>query len=206
MKDYRPPLNPKIDYGLFLIRKSTNLSSKLISSLSLHIGNNIISFERLFKGKESALLVYAPRDLLLPLNSELDLLEMEEYITQSTKYSIYSWEFDLKSDVTQSENLFEDFPQLGDDEQFWLQLILITSKKGEPIFRGKIRAVILSKDSPSQSELIKKLQNFAAKYLVKLPKAFSDEQILDFYKARNTGELAQQVILNSEQVLKFLKV
>src|SRR5437879_11025899 len=72
---------PKENQALFLIRNSQALNSELLTKLHQFSfeRNFTFSLERLFKGPESALVIYGSRELegLLP---ELGLLELEDYL------------------------------------------------------------------------------------------------------------------------------
>lgn len=204
MKDYQPPLDSKKDYGLFLIRKNASLSLDLLSQLLENLDSNLISFERLFRGGESALLIYGPKVKLAKFQSDLDLLEMEDYTLGINLDSIYAWEFGLRADLEDLENFFEDFPKLSQSEQFWWQIIIKPIKKVGKIYQGNIRAVLWSANSHLTNQLVKTLQNLAPKYLIKLPKAYSNKQIINFYLERNMNSTKQN--LNPRQILKLLKI
>lgn len=204
MKDYQLPLDSKLEYGLFLIRKTSNLSLDLLSELLKSLDNNLISFERLFKGGEAALLIYGPKDQLVKLQPDLDLLEMEDYTLNLKVDSLSAWEFGIRADLERKENLFEDFPKLSEAEQFWWQIIIRPLQKDEKVFKGNIRAVVLSDNPDLRRKLVITLQNLASQYLIKLPKAYSNKQIMNFYIERNMSPTKQN--LNLRQILKLLKV
>ncbi|MBI2600289.1 hypothetical protein HYW43_05220 [Candidatus Daviesbacteria bacterium] len=231
MKDYQEiPSQAGEEYGIFLIRKPFQFSSDVLASLHrdcLNLGL-IISFERLVKGAKSALVIYGPKKLLVNHQKMLDLLELEDYATNA-KDGISAWEVGLrgsKKPTTEDvKNYFKMFPSLSENEQFWWQLVLSPNKetvfpdgnketlfpdgnKDLPnttkSFQAQIRAVLLSPDQDKRVNLAKMLQNLVPEKLTKLPKAFSDAQIIDFYQKRSLRRDKNNPLLTSEEVLQLL--
>jgi len=128
MKDYQ--LQPKVKssgYGLFLIRNPANLTKVLDHLHALtQDSQQIISFERLFKGAKSALVMFAPNSISANLSSSLNLLELEEY-TKLDSARVFAWEVGCKDQASfhlSKVNTFESMPEFKDSEQFWWQIIL----------------------------------------------------------------------------------
>lgn len=184
MKDFTDiPQNAKQEYGLFLIRKIQGFNATLLSHLNEKLleSGSILSIERLFKGKKSALVVYGPRKILLSLNHVLDLLELEDYTDVNVGH-ISAWEIGIKDQSIEwmsGQNIFANLPQFLDSEQFWWQLILNGS------FNLQITAVLISADGQRRTGLTQSLQSLNLQVLIKLPKAFSNPQFLDFYQKRS---------------------
>lgn len=206
MRDYQQNLlDSELVYGLFLVRRTTNITQDFLDSLSKRLSGSLISFERLFKGNETTLLIFGPKEILLKFYPQLDLLEIEDYAVKKQDVSSLSgWEFTFKNGLFSKERLYENFPKLSNEEEFWLQFILRPVK--DKVFRGKIRAIIFSKDSVSKATLADSLQNLSPKHLIKLPKAYSDKQIVDFYIRRDSGQQETQVTLNASQVLNLIRI
>lgn len=205
MKDFQPKMDSKLDYGLFLIRKTSFVSPDFLAALFKTSSDNLVSFERLFKGNKCTLLIYGPKNILARFNIDLDLLEMEDYTQNINIDSIHAWEFGLRGDLEEIGNLFEDFPKLSrTDEIFWQIILKPTFKKGQLQLKGNIRTVILSDDPPSIFKLAQSIQNLAPLKLIKLPKSYSNQQIMNFYRERILGPTKQNFSL--EQVLKLIKV
>lgn len=181
------------DYGLFLIRNKQGLTDQTFISIYAYLQktNLSISFERLFKGGESALVIFGPRKLLMQLAEMLDLLELEDY-TKIKEGA--AWEVGIKGDVDRLSS-----PQLMEDEQVWWQVILWTDskKRSDVWFKPQIRVVKISAD-PSLLEL--------PDNLVKLPKAFSNQQVLAFYQKRSFQKDNENISLNLNQIQKFLRI
>lgn len=203
MKDYQSPLPSKVEYGLFLIRQTSAISEDFLS-LFFEKGDSLISFERLFKGDKCTLLIYGPKNILVRFNTQLNLLEMEDYTDNINLDSIYAWEFGLRGNLAEIGNLFEDFPKLSESEQIFWQIILKPLKKGDGVFKGNIRVAVLSDDPNLKAKHVRALQNLAPQYLVKLPKAYSNKQIINFYIERSMDPTKQN--LNPRQILKLLKI
>lgn len=206
MKDYQQTfLDSKVVYGLFLVRKSAFITQDFLDSLSKRLNRSLISFERLFKGNETTLLIYGPREILLKFYPQLDLLEIEDYAVKRAEVSCLSgWEFTIRGDLFPANSLYENFPKMSASEEFWFQLIIQPAKN--KVFRGNIRALIFSPNSVSGTNLVRSLQNLSPKHLIKLPKAYSDKQIADSFARRDPGGQKTQVTLNSDQVLKLVRI
>lgn len=182
------PQEKKDHYGLFLIRNPIALNVSLLDSLHERIIKMglIISLERLIKGRESALVIFGPKEVLRHFVSVLNLLELEDY-TRNLNDQISAWEMGLKSpDKEVIENSFESFPLLEKDEQFWWQIVLLAKEDGgDKYFESQIRAVVLCSDDRRRVKLASILQNSNAGRLIKVPKPFTSLQIFEFYRKRS---------------------
>lgn len=124
---------PEVDTSLYLIRNKHKFSEALRLILhELQSSNLSIAFERLFKGKRSALVVFGPKKLLEKSVPILDLLELEDY-TNVDVNSISAWETGEKP---------KKLPELKDDEQMWWQLILWGN------LYAQIRCILVSQALP----------------------------------------------------------
>lgn len=120
--------------SLFLVRNPKAFARETLEYLQKGIkkGNQILSIERLYKGKKSALAVFGPRKLLEPLR-ELDLVELEDY-TKVSKKQVNAWEIKKTPPIAGRLNL-------SDDEQVWLQYVLQARDLG---FKLQMRVVHVS--------------------------------------------------------------
>lgn len=186
MRDYHEVPSPKREYSLFLIRQTNNLDEQLLNALLYEqkLENSLISFERLIKGNKSALVIFGPKQLLLSHQSTLNLLELEDY-TNIDKRQISVW------DVVEIKN----FPILEADEQFWYQLLLWPHKNN---FHLQTRVAIISTDPERRKSL--------SQGLIKLPKAFSNDQLLDFYQKRSFQKAERTNAISSAEVLQLLSI
>lgn len=199
MVDYQEiPAHAGEEYSLFLIKRPQELSVDLLSSLhhKLLAEGLIISFERLIKGSQAALVVYGPKTLLSQYKHTLDLLELEDYTNVDPRH-ISAWEVGIKHpDVP-------NFPPLSLDDQVWWQLAL-AAKKGD-FFHPHIRLIVVSSDDRRREILKQTLQDLSPDKFVKLPKDFSDTSLLDFYKKRGFRKDSNKN-LRPEEVINLLKV
>lgn len=199
MKDFTviPSFNK---YGLFLIREKQGLNEQTLNFIYNELTrlNLSISFERLFKGKESALVVYGPRSLLTKLAGILNLLELEDYTGVSNESRV--WEIGIKKSTSEVSD--KTLPNLSSEEQLWWQVILWIGK--DKLFRAQIRTVIVSFDSLKRKNLTQVLSSLPSPNLVKLPTAFSNTQLLDFYKKRSYQRLDKDSALDSKQIFRLL--
>lgn len=239
MKDYEQKPSLKDTYSLFLIKNPLGVVKVLDSlHLSLLQKSQLVSFERLFKGSQSALVIYGPKATLQIFNNDLNLLELEEY-TQADASLITAWEMgtkDLASFHLEKFNIFEGLPSLQDAEQWWWQLVLqpTTSsldlnlrkkrsfdlklqkifsahpelrqvadrKSQQKTYNAQIRTVLVSSDSKRREDLTAQLTNLANGKLVKIPKPFTSEQILDSYRQRSKSA-GLALIISTEEILNL---
>ncbi len=187
MRDYQE-IPKKDEYSLFLIRNSAALTSGFLDSFQKTLNGQVLSFERLIKGGQSALVVYGPRNLLLSQRQMLDLLELEDYVRVNNK-QISSWE------VVDHKKIFQSLPALSTTEQFWWQLLL--SPKNNK-YLGQIRVMVVSKDAERRRLVSERLN--------RLPKAFSNAQLLDFYSKRILRNDPNNLSLSSEEVVDLIRL
>ena len=200
MRDFADIPSIADEYSLFLIRKLDFLNKDLLDQLISNLlkQNKILSFERLFKGDQSALVVFGPRHLLLNHKAALDLLELEDYTDINVNH-ISAWEVGIKK-MSGEEKIFSNLPKLLENEQFWWQVIVSVSLKPQ------ITAMIVSADTVRRNTLREPLQHLEKEKVVKLPKAFSNSQLLDFYKARSLRGDNNNPVLNTEDFLDLLRI
>ncbi|MBI2020243.1 hypothetical protein HYS94_02375 [Candidatus Daviesbacteria bacterium] len=201
MRDYQEVGNPA-EYALFLIRKSAGLTEELLDNLfdDLFQKSQVLSLERLFKGQNSALTVFGPKDILLKYAQPLDLLELEDY-TNLPEDRLTVWEVTLKNSAPEDFS-FASFPKLLPDEQFFWQLVFKGKKnKGEKVFLGQIRLAVVVPDS-RRKQLISQLQN--VNHLLKIPRPFSQIKMWQFYQQRSLENQKDNLILTAQQVIKLI--
>ena len=153
MKDYTEIPSTK-DFGLFLIKQPNNFNQEFLNLIrnDLQKLNSIISFERLFKGKEVALVVYGSKKMLSKYTNILGLLELEDYSKLGEK-DLGVWEIGFKQLTMDNGQLTmgESLPQLLDNEQLWWQVIIANS------FKSQIKAAVVSEDPLKKQDLSKTL-------------------------------------------------
>lgn len=183
------------EYSLFLVRLFSGLTAEILNSIHQDIVKEglIISLERLFKGRKSALVIFGPRQVLLKYAHLLNLLELEDYTNVDREF-VQAWEVDMKN----VNRAYFDL-SLSEDEQVWWQLTL-KAKKME--FISQIRASVFAKDPSRRKDLSEALKN--ARGFAKIPKPFSSSQIFDFYHQRSLTLKDAQHFLTTEEIVKTL--
>lgn len=205
MRDYQEiPQKSTADYALFLIRQTENFNSNTLDSirkLLRHTGL-IISMERLFKGSQAALTIFGPKKILDQFIDELNLLELEDYASVLDSRHVSAWEVGVRDGAAFKKdalnNIFNNFPPLESDDQFFWQVVLGTHQ-------AQIRAVLYSKNPIRRKTLAPRLQNLSGG-LIKIPKPFSSEQMMDFYRLRSLSRDSKAPFLDSEDILRLLKI
>lgn len=213
MRDYHEiPEQSRLEYGLYLIRKTDNFHAGVLDNLRTLIAEQglIISIERLFKGKQAALTIFGPKKILEQFTQQLDLLELEDYSLNITHENTVVWEVGVKdvykANLSQIDSLFQNLPTLHIEDQFLWQIILSAKGKNSPHFQTQIRAVVYSPEPIRRKAVTALLQNLHIDKFVKVPRPFSPEQMMAFYKLRSLGKDSKGPVLGSGDVLRLLKV
>lgn len=195
MADYHEkPVNFHANYALFLIRSPQNFTSEVLTKLHREVLKDrfILSLEKLFRGKQEALVVYGPKMLLLPFGEALKLLEIEDYSkTIEVKKpggleGMVAWEAGIKnaSKILEAGQLFKELPKLEEREECWWQIVLQPTSQ-ESVFNSLVRVVVKAGEKRRAQALREdsiKAGNSVG--LSMLPQAYSHPQIVKFYQER----------------------
>lgn len=191
MNDYQEiPGKLSPEYSLFLIQRPEGLTAALIDNLFKQVREKhlILSFERLFKGLKTALVVFGPKSILSTVSSDLSLLEIEEYGGRANKgHKISAWEVGTKDPSSvKIENLNVDsyIPELTDNEEFWWQVVSEPDTSGKELSVA-VRAVFLAADQKNESMVDDLMKIGGKEGLIALPQVYSTEQVVNFYKDRS---------------------
>lgn len=211
MREYQEiPLKSKEEYGLYLIRNTANLNPELLKSLKDHIASDglVISIERLFKGQRAALTIFGPKRFLKNYIDDLALLELEDYSLNLDTNDMHIWEMGSKGkQALPLLNIFKNLPSLSEEEQFLWQVVLGPKDGKNEGFKSQIRAGVYSKDPARRRELAHILQNMPQdEGLIKIPRPYSLEQMISFYRLRSLGKDSQGPLLTPEKVLNLIKI
>lgn len=212
MRDYQEiPFKSKEEYALYLIRNTTNLTPQILESIREHIVADglIISIERLFKGQQAALTIFGPKRILEKFSPSLALLELEDYTLNLNTADVHVWEMGSKNKDLESGDItpvFKNLPTLFEDEQFLWQVVLGAKKGKTPSFQSQIRAVVYSKDPSRRRELVPLFQNLSSGGLMKIPRPFTPEQMMSFYRLRSLGRDSQGPVLHPEKIVGLVKI
>ena len=206
MRDYQEiPQTKTTEYGLFRIRQIENFDENILNSLREHINAEslILSIERLFKGKQTALVVFGPKKVLGNFADRLNLLELEDYAADLNHEDTSTWEIGMKNSKNISSenlnNIFKNMPELAGEDQFFWQVVLGKNQT-------QIRAAFFNKDSQRREVLIPLLQDLGAGELVKIPRPFSKEQMMGFYQLRSVANDSGMPVLTSSEITQLIKI
>lgn len=208
MRDYQEvPRNVSRDFGIYLVRATNNLTSEILESIHKQMVSEglIVSIERLFKGNESALVLFGPKKVLQNFVTVLNLIELEDY-AKANDHQV-AWEVGVKDphhfQVSDINDFFQSFPLLSEKEQLWWQLTLQAKKTNPPAFYSQIRSVVVSEHPKRREEIAKALQNLADGKLTKVPKPFTSSQIVQFYQMRSVSKGENNPTLTTDDVLRL---
>lgn len=215
MKNYQEsPQKIGDEYGLFLIRRVDNLNAGLLNSIrnQMVIRHATLSFERLFKGRRAALAVSGPKKILGDLTEQLGLLELEDYSAGLELNDVSAWEVGAKPGKPlggeSMGSIFQNLTELGEEDQFFWQIILGANNDNKnPAFKTQIRAAVYSQDPERRKKLTSMLQNLDDQTgLTKIPRPFSNDQLMGFFRARNLHPDTKGPLLNFQEAINLLRV
>lgn len=211
MRDYQEiPHHSKVEYGLFLIRNIEGLNVQTLDLLRHRLQKDglIVSIERLFKGKQAALTIFGPKNILDQFKEQLNLLELEDYTLDLNHEETAIWEVGVKNNQLPAgvENIFNNLPKMHSEDQFLWQIILSPKGEKDLSFQTQIRAAVFSKDHVRRKTITPILQNLHVDKLVKIPRPFTPEQMVEFYKLRSLSLDTKGPVLGPEDVLRLLRI
>ncbi len=169
MRDYDETPEDPSQYELFLIRDLSNFNPDLISrfqALLLSL-DTFFSIERLYRGKESVIVLYGPK-VLKKNFPELKLLELEDYILDPKEHTpvhpkvispndAYTWIVRKKTGKKVFKSGFLKVP-LEDHQLFFWQLVCSPLKNTNQ-FQITARAMVSDSEPQSKVELVKKYES-----------------------------------------------
>lgn len=179
------PINFKVNYSLYLVRKTEFVTSELINKLyqSILAEGLIISFERLFKGFKKALVVFGPVHILSRYSQIMGLLELEDYTKEIDPDQFLFWEMGSKEKgvLVFKENLSLN-AALHNHEQLWWQVVL-QPVKGGLLFNTAVRAAVVSSDNARSQALRQEFSSVNP--LVMLPQLKTNSQLAKIFRERS---------------------
>jgi hypothetical protein len=216
MKNYQEVPTTKFPYGVFLIRNENFvLQNGTLNELYKFCleANAIISIERLWKGSQKALVLYAPQNIgqFLP---ELELLEIEDYIEKEAKDNqkkasvdeVIVWNYHPKNEqeLTIPETFLKDLQFNQDQNVFW-QIVLNATKK-ENHFQLNCRVMVVEPDVHKRIELAKRIDQYIFNTLGLKKKETKDSisVLFDNYKKRVLVPVEVEGFVLSTQTIKKL--
>lgn len=201
MRDFQQKPSSKQDYGLFLVRNLNNLSMDFILQFlsGLSRFGFLVSFEKLFRGSQEALVLYGPKNILSKNTQGLNLLELEDYTAvEMENTSIF------EVGVKGTSDLRQYLPQLFDNERIYFQIILNTKNKNLDLIPSQIRVIIFCQNQDRLKEITSQFHENFKESLPKIPKPFSKGQMFEFYKSRSYIKSEKMTLnLKAEDILNF---
>lgn len=199
MRDFQEIPGEDENYSLFLIRNLDELTIATLETLHDNFlkSGQIIGFERLFKGHQSALVIFGPARLYGAFRN-LDLLELEDYTKLSAGH-VAVWEIGIKKSSTWT-GIFTKFPPLAHTEQIWWQVLLSAR------FKPQIRAAVISADADRRHSLQTSMEGLSASGLAAIPRGFSNARLLRFYQMRSFRKSNRNPYLTPGQALSLIKI
>lgn len=206
MRDFQQfPQEFSVEYGLFLIRRIENFNANTLDSIRKLISGQglIISIERLFKGSQAALTIFGPKKILSRYSETLNLLELEDYTAHIDNKEIVIWEMVVKNqenlNLEDMSGIFQTLPELWEEDQFFWQLVVGANQT-------QIRAAVYSKDPARLKTLVPLFQNLKIDGLIKIPRPYSIENMMNFYRQRVLSRDNKGPILTSEGIMRLLRI
>lgn len=209
-------INFELDDGkraIYLIQKPLYLTKFVLDDL---IGRciqqkKILVFERLFKGRKTALVCVGPAHLFEHLTGELGLLELEDY-SQSGNNTVLAWESQIVKSELKELFLIKGLT-LRDNEELWWQVILKretpsdlftlvrSRKEWGLVLKTTLRIVVKAEDETRAQELKDKILDASVEAgVVKLPQQFSSSTLLNFYKQRLPSQTKGDFLADSTEI------
>ena len=209
MQGFQEEPKEELAYGLFLIRNIRSLDESVIRKLHSFSKslNAHFSLERLFKGSETVLVMYAPKSVAENF-PELDLFELENYLSAENVNESTAWVIQPKNNPKKeliTKNGFLKMLDLTPDQKFFWQIVLNSENTED--FQVTLRAVVLEKDAHKRIELAKKIDKEISDStgLIKQVREQSSSSIFEDYEKRKIfPRQAQKFMLNPLEILKLL--
>lgn len=205
MRDYHETASgSKTEYSLYLVRNIVNLNHHVFDKLYEQIQKKglVISLERLLKGRESALVIMGPKEVLEKFVMDLNLLELEDYTEKIAVENVTVWEVGFRGKEI-NFSLRELLQSLSLDglEQLWWQVMFVPAKERGK-FRSQIRVAAVSLSAQRRTEILKIFTE--NEHLSKLPKPYSTSQLYDFYTKRSLVYDSQNPTLAAAELLRII--
>jgi hypothetical protein len=216
LKDFQDTPHQHLKYSLYLIRSPSRLTSDFLHEFSIKAkGEEVIfSLERLFKGKNTVLIIYAPKDLIEQFDY-LNLQELEDYTQKVDINNCLAWEIEPKQKMKGSKSLLKTPPTflknlpLRDEDQFYFQMVcqLIHQKKERALFQVTLRGLAIADDPIIRTNIAKKVETQMERETKsgRRESSKSSSQLYHDYKSRSIRPReVSQFILTGEDVIALL--
>lgn len=172
MRNFQEIPTSKFPYSIYLIRNEHLLQNGVLNKLYdfCNESNAVISIERLLKGTQKALVLYAPQNVgqFVP---ELELLEIEDYIEKEAKGDqkktsvdeVITWGYYPASELNIHELFLKDVT-IEDTQNIFFQLILNATKR-ENHFQLNLRVMVADDNVHKRVELARMTDQYISNAL-----------------------------------------
>lgn len=217
LRHYLETPDSNIPHGVFLVQNPSEFNVEFLQDLaSKNQGLDIIfSFERLYKGPMTALIIYGPSDLLKNF-PQLNLLELEDYTTKPDLSQILAWELRLRKSISSKqkesrmEPKFLSSIKLSPDEELYFQVVCQSVRQEKPslTFQVHMRVAVVAKDPVRRTNLAKeldlKMQSSSVFTRMSSPKT-SSQIFHSFTKRSIKPKEVENFRVSAEEIVKLLK-
>lgn len=217
LRHYLETPDTNIPYSVFLIQSPSLFDSAFLEDLaSKNQGLDLIfSFERLYKGHMSALIIYGPRDLLKNF-PQLNLLELEDYTEKQDISRVLAWELRLRKSLTarqkesRMEPKFLSGLKLSPDDQVYYQIVCqhLRREKKALSFQVHMRIAVIAGDPSKRASLAKELdlKMSQSSVFTRMSGPKTSSQIFLGYKKRSIKpKEVENFRINALEMVKLLK-
>lgn len=163
LRDFQEKPEENQDYAIFLVRRRKFLDQDFLTTLHRTAREVIISFEKLYKGQEGAMVLYAPRRIEKQF-PDLELLELEDYSEKIKTTETLAWELvkDNKGRGLSFSLKFLDQIKLSNNDQLYCQIVTqpINPKHKSihaTVFQISLRMVIISPEPEKRLKIAKQI-------------------------------------------------
>ena len=216
LSEYQEDPNSHLNYGLFLIRSPSHFNTDFLRELTQKSKGEelIFSLERLFKGKNTALVIYAPKDLIGQFDY-LNLQELEDYTEKIDVNNCLAWEIEPKQKMKGKKSLLKRQPSflknlpLADNDQFYFQAVcqIIRHRNNRPVFQVTLRGLVIVEEPVTRANIAKKieLQMEQETSSRRKERSKTSSQLYFDYKKRNIRpKEAAPFVLTGEDIVSLL--
>lgn len=204
MRDYEEFPEDLSLNSLFFVGNPAGLTEATLQKMHslLEAGKHFFALEKLMKGKEKAIVLYGPKEVIQNF-PELSLVELEDYLTGGGNLGfdqnesktvnvnqVLSWLVEPKNNLKKLLHVDKGLVNLvlDDSQKVFIQVVLMPLEKGgQKVFQSTLRVMVADNDPIKRVELAKKVnQSFQeATGLIKREDAFPESKRFESFKQRS---------------------
>lgn len=178
------PKNSK-SYSMYWVKNISLFNSQTVHKLydCVNSVHGVCSFERLFKGNQSALVLFAPSQIVSCV-PELELVEIEDYLqpihmkmsSQPTTTKIHvntvlGWGVDITNQTNKTTGFIWQNMPLEEGQQLFWQIVALPlksrkeSRNAPPRFQVTLRCLVVDPKPQDRINLAKRIDAYLGQYL-----------------------------------------